>query len=463
MRRNARSIDLLRRLRDATLPCRALPLVAGLLAGAPLALALLAAPAKADNRVGAWSTLAHWPLIPLHAIVLPDGRVLSYGSDGDGTQTGRFLYDVWSPTLGLGANAHWTLPNVTLTDLFCNAQIVLPQSGNVALFGGDIWNGSTTTNVGNNNSDVFNPATNILSRGANMHSPRWYATVTTLPSGETYVQGGRGGPGLVGGELRPEIRDLAGNFRVLNGADTSGLYWYYPRNWVAADGRIFGYSDRTMYYINPTGAGSATYAGTMPANGPSGVTSSEVMFAPGRILRVGGGALLGDGGDPGPECRRGDRHHQRCPGGDPRRQPADGAALGQCHGGAGRPGGGHRRQPGNNQLAGANHNALIWDPANPGVDGGRADRHHRRIIPASTTRSACCCPTPRSWSAAAVPAGRPSRGRRSTPTPSSTIRLTCSRRPTSGRRGRGSCRRRRCSPWAPASRSASPTRWASPG
>ena len=129
------------------------------------------------------------------------------------------------PDLGLGSNAHWTLPNVTLTDLFCSAQIVLPQSGNVALFGGDIWNGATTTNVGNNNSDVFNPATNILSRGANMHSPRWYATVTTLPSGETYVQGGRGGPGLVGGELRPEIRDLAGNFRVLNGADTSGLYW----------------------------------------------------------------------------------------------------------------------------------------------------------------------------------------------------------------------------------------------
>ena len=55
------------------------------------------------------------------------------------------------PDPGLGASAHWTLPNITLTDLFCSAQIVLPQSGNVALFGGDIWNGSTTTNIGNNN------------------------------------------------------------------------------------------------------------------------------------------------------------------------------------------------------------------------------------------------------------------------------------------------------------------------
>jgi hypothetical protein len=59
---------------------------------------------------------------------------------------------------------------------------------------------------------------------------------------------------------------------------------------VAPDGRIFGIADRTMYYINWGGNGSYTAAGTMPANGPSGVTSSEVMYAPGKILRVGGGA-----------------------------------------------------------------------------------------------------------------------------------------------------------------------------
>ena len=48
---------------------------------------------------------------------------------------------------------------------------------------------------------------------------------------------------------------------MLTGIDTSGLYWWYPRNWVAPDGRIFGYSDRTMYYINPTGTGSLDRCG----------------------------------------------------------------------------------------------------------------------------------------------------------------------------------------------------------
>ncbi|MFZ1431632.1 MAG: hypothetical protein WAS21_33335, partial [Geminicoccaceae bacterium] len=63
-------------------------------------LAGVAVPAAADNGVGAWSGLGRWPLIPIHAVLLPDGRVLSYGSNSDGAQTGQFLYDVWSPTQG---------------------------------------------------------------------------------------------------------------------------------------------------------------------------------------------------------------------------------------------------------------------------------------------------------------------------------------------------------------------------
>ena len=38
-----------------------------------------------------------WPLIPIHAVLLGDGRVLTYGTDGSGKQTGYFIYDVWSP------------------------------------------------------------------------------------------------------------------------------------------------------------------------------------------------------------------------------------------------------------------------------------------------------------------------------------------------------------------------------
>ena len=46
-----------------------------------------------------------WPVIAIHAVLLPDGRVLSYGTDGTGKQTGFFTYDVWDSAAGLGGAA----------------------------------------------------------------------------------------------------------------------------------------------------------------------------------------------------------------------------------------------------------------------------------------------------------------------------------------------------------------------
>ena len=75
-----------------------------------LSAALLATtvPASANNTVGAWSTVHSWPLIAVHAVLMPDGRVLSYGTTASGQQTGNFIYAVWDPSAGLDAG-HLTL------------------------------------------------------------------------------------------------------------------------------------------------------------------------------------------------------------------------------------------------------------------------------------------------------------------------------------------------------------------
>jgi hypothetical protein len=228
--------------------------------------------------------MAQWPLIPLHAVLLGDGRLLTYGTDSNGTQTGFFIYDIWDPQAGLGQNAHLTLPNNTQTDIFCSAQIVLPQSGNVLVAGGDNWTGTATTNTGNNHSNIFNPSDDSLTPSVyTMQRPRWYASPITLPDGQTYIQGGRGG------EDYPELRAADGTFQLLTGVSTGSLFPFYPRNWVAPNGQVFGYADRTMYYIDPN-ANSITFAGTMPSAGPNGWNSTDVMYAPGKILRCGGGS-----------------------------------------------------------------------------------------------------------------------------------------------------------------------------
>ena len=155
---------------------------------------------------------------------------MTYGTDQAGKQGAKFHYDVWDPALGTGADSHLTLPNTTGTDIFCSSQVVLPQGGQIYIAGGDNWTGTGTTNTGNNNSNVLDLSTSILSRGQNLNRPRWYSTSTVLLNGEVMIQGGSGGTD------RPEIRGTDGVFRVLTGANTGGRRFSLETRGRAHDG-----------------------------------------------------------------------------------------------------------------------------------------------------------------------------------------------------------------------------------
>ena len=93
-----------------------------------------------------------WPLVSLHAVVLPDGRVLNYGTNLNAANT--FIYDVWDPKLGDSSTAHSVLPNTTTTDIFCSFQSLDWQTGEVLITGGDT--GSTfRNNAGTNATTLF--------------------------------------------------------------------------------------------------------------------------------------------------------------------------------------------------------------------------------------------------------------------------------------------------------------------
>ncbi|MDO4637261.1 MAG: DUF1929 domain-containing protein [Lautropia sp.] len=227
---------------------------------------------------GVWGSQLKWPFIPIHVVVLPDGRVMSYGSTDRGQQGGKFFYDVWDPVLGGDTAAHLTLPNTTQTDIFCSAQVVLPLTGNVFIAGGDIYSDARgrSTNQPNNDTTIFRPGSNTIERAAKLQRKRWYATATALPDGQVFVQGGKGG------NDHPEIRRNDGSNVLLTGISTSDLREDYPRNWVAPDGRIFGFSKTQMYRMDVSGNGTRTNLGTL--NYKSDWEGSAVMFQPGRIL-----------------------------------------------------------------------------------------------------------------------------------------------------------------------------------
>jgi hypothetical protein len=82
---------------------------------------------------GEWSAVFDWPLIAIHAILTPDGKVLTFGTDEAGMQGGQFVYDVWDPVTG----EHTTLPNTTATDIFCSVAVIVPTTGEILIAGGD--------------------------------------------------------------------------------------------------------------------------------------------------------------------------------------------------------------------------------------------------------------------------------------------------------------------------------------
>ena len=59
--------------------------------------------------------------------LLPDGRVMTFGRAANLELEARYVYDIWDPTLGTGADAHTLLPNTTPgnTDIFCGSASLL--------------------------------------------------------------------------------------------------------------------------------------------------------------------------------------------------------------------------------------------------------------------------------------------------------------------------------------------------
>ncbi len=284
------------------------PPASGTAASAELRAKTLAVPpsgAADAGTLGAWGSLNKWPLIPVHAVTLPDGRVLTYGSstlkvaqtaqtdwalpgsDAIFQQTGNFIYDIWDPAAGFSKSAHLVLPNETTVDSFCSAQLLLPQNGSVFLAGGDKWNDKQATyfggteNLGTRSNLVMSfPAGSSPQLTANvdpldkqvnaklMSRPRWYATTTTLPTGDVFIHGGRpnltldpntrtyGATSPTTGILyAPEVRNSTdGTFSPLAGAGgTTGAsqkvdFSNYPRNFVAPNGQIVGASETGHLY-----------------------------------------------------------------------------------------------------------------------------------------------------------------------------------------------------------------------
>jgi hypothetical protein len=189
----------------------------------PDSFASVAPPTGTATTQGWWGDLVEWPVLGLHAAVMADGRVMSYGTDASGSQGAQFVFDVWDPSLGTGPAAHNTLPNGLGTDIFCSGQSLMPN-GQLLLAGGDARDNGY--NKGIRNSTVFNPNANRLEATGLLNQARWYASQKVLRNGEVLVMGGineAGNPSLI-----PEVFN-GSSWRQLRSVNSAVLGVNYPR------------------------------------------------------------------------------------------------------------------------------------------------------------------------------------------------------------------------------------------
>ena len=211
-------------------------------------------PATDPEGDGEWSGVQSLGIIPIHAIVLPDGKIFSFGTDETGTQGGQFVYSLYDPETGIDV----VLPNATGTDVFCSSMALDPVTGNVLITGGDARGEGGAVNDPINDVVVFDYATRTMRTATQgeMAYDRWYNTTVTLSNGEILTLGGTGG-----GKDVPEVFNAVTGWRTLTGVEMT-IPYYYPKVWVTSDDMVVVVSGKgQMYRIDPEGVGSAEAIG----------------------------------------------------------------------------------------------------------------------------------------------------------------------------------------------------------
>jgi hypothetical protein len=226
---------------------------------------------------GKFGPVLDWPIIAIHLALLPDGRVLSYGTGLNGEQ-GALVYDIWDPKKGVGPDSHTTLSNKTPTDIFCGTGTLVgpgfnntttSYTGKFLSLGGDLTvNG--VRNFASADVALFNPANNSLNKTGTLSFARWYASTTTLYNGDKLLLGGQLEPGR--GNITPSLFSPVVGWKDLSGAPLAEAQfsweWYYP---VAATGNdwlpyILQHNGKILKLTTP-GTGTVTDTAVRMAEG----------------------------------------------------------------------------------------------------------------------------------------------------------------------------------------------------
>jgi hypothetical protein len=193
---------------------------------------------------------------------------------------------IWPGDQGISGNdpRAWDPANQSIStltppgyDLFCAGHSFLAD-GRLFVAGGHIQNG-----VGLANASIYDPVANAWTALPAMNAGRWYPTVTVLANGDVLVVSGSI-DNTVGSDPVPQVFQLgSGTWRNLAQLGQE----LYPMMLLAPNGKVFNPAPtRTTRYLDTA---SGTWSAVANRAGPYRDYGSAVMYAPGKVLVIGGG------------------------------------------------------------------------------------------------------------------------------------------------------------------------------
>ena len=167
-----------------------------------------------SGESGQWSDVMPWPIVAIHTMLLPTGKVLAINR----IQTPQ----IWDPA----TNQFTTV--LAPANLFCAGNALLPD-GRVFLAGGHIDDGKGLPNI-----TTFSPVTEQWTSFTPMQRGRWYPTTTVMGNGDVVIMAGRDED-----SVNVTIPEVWSNGPLRQSTGAAHRSPYYPRAFVTPNGRVY--------------------------------------------------------------------------------------------------------------------------------------------------------------------------------------------------------------------------------
>ena len=207
------------------------------------------------------------PVVGIHVHLLPTGKVLLWGREGE-----AHLWDPANPGAGFA-------PATSPYEPFCAGHTFLAD-GRLYVVGGH-----SVGTKGIPSTMLYDASTGAWTMAGAMAQGRYYPTTTALANGEVLAMSGT--DELQNHVMIPEVGN-GSTWRRLTTASLDVGTPYYPAMFLAPNGKVFlaGFPQTTRY-LDVSGTGTWTTVGDRQV--ADRTMGSAVMYAPGKILYVGGG------------------------------------------------------------------------------------------------------------------------------------------------------------------------------